>query len=163
MLWLSFTNVRLSAGRGFGDDVHRAFGVGRFVVERRRDDAVGERHEAHRQLDRAAAVAEVAEEALRRGDRHVAERRANRLRFGPVVFERAVAVGVDVADVERFELRGRQRRLDRPANRVARRLAAIRPSVRSGEAAPAIRASGRTPRRSAWSRLSSTNSAAPSP
>ena len=68
---------RAALGRlRFADHVHRAFRVGRFVVERRRNYAVRQGDQAHRKLDRAAAVPKVAEETFRRGDRHVAERRA---------------------------------------------------------------------------------------
>ena len=155
--------MRLSVGCGSRHDIHRALRIGRFVVERRRHDAVRQRQQADRQLDHAAAVAQVAEEALRRGDRHVAERLANRLGLDPIVLARAVAVGIDVADVERFELRRRQRRPNRPANRVARRLLRLGRRLAAARPQPATRASGRTPRRSAWSRLSSTNWAAPSP
>src|SRR5690606_38292822 len=97
-------------GAGFvGDDVEVAVGVGRLVVDCRRDDAVvgGERGDGG--LDGAGGAHHVAQRALRRGDHEgVGVLRvdgADGRGFDAVVELGAGAVRVDVVDSAGFEAR----------------------------------------------------------
>ena len=81
------------------DDGDGAVGVGRLVVERRRDEPRLQAEDARGQLQGAAAGPEMAEDALRGGHRDVPELGSDGGGLDPVHVPRRGTVGVDVADV----------------------------------------------------------------
>ena len=112
------------AGR-VGDVIQVALGVGRLVVDRRRQHVVADRQQADDQLGGAGRGDQMPHHALGARDRDlvglVAEDALDRQRLDLVVDFGARAVGVDVVDVVEVQLRRRP-------GAIRRHLAAPRPS-----------------------------------
>src|SRR5207248_2891109 len=88
---------------GVGDVVEVAIRVGCFVIDRRRDDAAANGHDAGDQFGSAGGGDQVAEHALAAGDRNLAGLLAEDLfdgqGFNAIIDLGAGAVGVDITDI----------------------------------------------------------------
>ena len=76
--------------------IHRALRIGSFVVSRARYDAIIQCENGADQFRSATSGAEIAEQALHRGYRHVTDRLLNSRRFRRIMFDRTEAMSVDV-------------------------------------------------------------------
>ena len=147
------TPQRTGTSRGdVGDDVDLALGVGRVVVDRRRDHAALDGQRQDRGLDRAGGAEAMADHRLDRVDRHparpIAEDDVQAARLGAIVLRRGGAVAVDVIDLvdETPRSRGRGRSCRRRRGPPARARSRDRPR-RTARSRPARR---RSWRRAPW-------------
>ena len=92
-----------------GHHVERAFWIGLFVVDRRRDDAVFEGHDTGQEFDRARATDQVTMHGFGRGHHQFIRMRTKSIRdsrrFRFVVGRRARAMRVDIANILRVQPR----------------------------------------------------------
>ena len=145
------------------DHVDRTLRIGMLVVQRGRNQPVLKRQHAQRRLQRPGRRPEIAEIALRRRHRHVAQHVADGLGFDAVVVDRAQAVGDDESRFGRLQSGRRQARRRWRGGWPCPGRAAHCGAARSALAQPSTRARIFAPRAWACRRVSRMNAAAPSP